>query len=213
LETHGAGLVSCDDLLNDVYSRNVCELFTRGSHHRNTSVVIITQNLYHQGRHCRDISLNAKYLVLLKYSSDKNQFTYLARQVYPEHSQSLYKAYLNATKRPHGYIILDFGQNTNDMLRFRTNIFPDEHPPITYASVFTSASKTTCKISGLTLNFSATQVVNFEKKNEVHDFKQRQRTDHHYAYRKADKAQAMRGWRPHNHRTGRQNLQGLVFKA
>jgi hypothetical protein len=59
-------LIKLDDLLNDVYSRNVCDLFTNGSHHRNTSVLLITQNPIHQSRHCRDISLNAKYLVLLK---------------------------------------------------------------------------------------------------------------------------------------------------
>ena len=34
-------------------------------------------------------SLKAKYLVLLKNVRDKNQFTFLAHQVYPEHSQSL----------------------------------------------------------------------------------------------------------------------------
>jgi ABC-type glutathione transport system ATPase component len=39
-----------DDLLNDVYSRQVCDLFTKGSHHRNISVILITLNLFHQGR-------------------------------------------------------------------------------------------------------------------------------------------------------------------
>jgi len=48
--------VILDDLLTDVYSKQVCELFTRGSHHRNISVIIITQKLFHQGRFCRDIS-------------------------------------------------------------------------------------------------------------------------------------------------------------
>jgi len=72
-------LVILDDLLNDAYSKQVCDLFTKGSHHRNISVILITQNLFHQGRFCRDISLNAKYLVLLKNVRDKNQFMFLAR--------------------------------------------------------------------------------------------------------------------------------------
>jgi hypothetical protein len=55
-----------DDLLNEAYSRVVCDLFTKGSHHRNLSVILITQNFFHQAPHCRDISLNAKYLVALK---------------------------------------------------------------------------------------------------------------------------------------------------
>ena len=59
-------LIILDDLLNETYGRDICDLFTKGSHHRNISVVLLTQKLFHQGTHCRDISLNAKYLVLLK---------------------------------------------------------------------------------------------------------------------------------------------------
>jgi GTPase SAR1 family protein len=128
-------LLILDDLLNQVYSQRVCDLFTKGSHHRNVSVILITQNLFHQGPYCRDISLNAKYLVLLKNVRDKKQFSHLAQQVYPENSNSLYQAYRNATTNPHGYLILDLSQDTNDLLRFRTNIFPTEHPPVIYASV------------------------------------------------------------------------------
>ena len=125
-------LIILDDLLNEAYSGEVCKLFTKGSHHRNISVILITQNLFHQGSHCRTISLNAKYIVLLKNTRDKNQFTYLARQVYPEDSAGLYKAYLEGTKRPHGYLVLDFAQDTDDLLRFRTHIFPGEGPTVVY---------------------------------------------------------------------------------
>ena len=72
-------LMILDDLLNQVYSRDVCDLFTKGSHHRNISVLLLTQNLFHQGTNCRDISLNAKYLVLLKNVRDKNQSQPLRR--------------------------------------------------------------------------------------------------------------------------------------
>ena len=129
-----------DDLLNVVYSEQVCDLFTKGSHHRNISVILITQNLFHQGKYCRDISLNAKYSVQLKTVRDKQQFMHLARQVYPEDSSGLYKAYLNATERPHGYLILDISQDTNDLLRFRTNVFPDEGRLVIYAPVGDEAS-------------------------------------------------------------------------
>ena len=77
-------LVILDDLLTDVYSNQVCELFTRVSHHRNISVILIIQNLFHQGRFCRDISLNAHYIVALKNVRDKKQVMYLASQVYPK---------------------------------------------------------------------------------------------------------------------------------
>jgi len=91
-------LVILDDQLNNVYSKQVCELFTRGSHHRNISVILINQNLFHQGCFCRDISLNAHYMVAFKNVRDMKQFMYLASQVYPEDSVGLYNAYLDATK-------------------------------------------------------------------------------------------------------------------
>jgi len=127
-------------LVNDVYSKQVCDLLTKGSHHRNISVILITQNLFHQGRYCRDISLNVKYLVLLKNVRDKNQFMFLARQVYPENSASLYKAYLDATQRPHGYLLLDLSQDNDDRLRFRTDIYPTEQT-IVYSPISDEASE------------------------------------------------------------------------
>ena len=78
--------------LNDVHSKQVCDVYTRSRHHRNISVILITQNLFHQGRYCRDISLNAYYLVALKNVRDKEQFMYLAHQVNPEDSIGLYDA-------------------------------------------------------------------------------------------------------------------------
>jgi len=96
-----------DDLLNEVFPRAVCDLFTKGSHHRNLSVILITENFFQHAPHCRDISLNAKYLVALKNVRDRNQFAYLTRQVLPEASASLGEAYREATQNPHGYMILD----------------------------------------------------------------------------------------------------------
>jgi len=104
-------LIILHDLLNEMYSKDVCDLFTKGSHHRNISVFLITQNLFHQGRFCRDISLNAKYSVALRNVRDKSQFQYLVLQVHPEDSDSLYKSYLEATERAHVYLILDFAQD------------------------------------------------------------------------------------------------------
>jgi hypothetical protein len=107
----GAYQLILDDLLNEAYSLEVCNLFTKGSHHRNMSVILITQILFHQRKHCRDISLNAKYLVQLKNVRDKNQFLYLARQAYPKHRDSLYNAYLDASQRSYSYFILDCAQD------------------------------------------------------------------------------------------------------
>jgi hypothetical protein len=105
-------------------------MFTKRNHHRNLSVILIAQNIFKQGRHCRDISLNAKYLVLLKKSTNTDRFLYLARKAYPVNADNLYKAYLEATDRLHSYFILDFAQDTSLLVRFRTGVFPDEQTTI-----------------------------------------------------------------------------------
>jgi len=115
-----------DDLLDSAYSTKVSELFTKGSHHRNISLVLITQNVFHQGPSSRDISLNSKYIVVCKYPTDKTQIVHLARQVYPENISSFHKTYLEACKDPHSYLFLDLTQSINNLLRFRTKIFPGE---------------------------------------------------------------------------------------
>jgi hypothetical protein len=119
-------LIVLDDLMDSAYSKKVSELFTRGSHHRNISLVLITQNLFHQGPSSRDISLNSKYIVVFKNPRDKTQIVHLARQVYPENISSFHKIYLEACKDPHSYLFLDLTQSINDLLRFRTKIFPGE---------------------------------------------------------------------------------------
>ena len=48
----------------------------------------------------------------------------------PEDSTGLFKAYLDATKRAHGYLLLDLTQDSEDRHSFRTNVFPHEYPPI-----------------------------------------------------------------------------------
>lgn len=116
-------LIILDDLMQEANSTRVCELFTKGSHHRNLSVILITQNFFHQGSRCRDISLNAKYVVIFKNPRDKLQFQYLARQIHPENPKEMLRIYKEATEKPHGYLLLDLTQDAHHLLRYRTNIF------------------------------------------------------------------------------------------
>lgn len=118
-------LIIIDDLMRES-DASVTDLFTKGSHHKNLSVIFISQNLFYQGKGSRDMSLNSNYIVCFKNPRDQSQFLHLARQVYPKFPLFLQEAYFDATKRPHGYLLLDLKQSTDDSLRFRTNIFPNE---------------------------------------------------------------------------------------
>jgi len=98
-------LVIIDDLMRESSSEVIVDLFTKGS--KNLSVILISQNLFHQGRGQRDISLNASYIVVFKNPRDRAQIRHLARQVYPDYPKFLEEAYYDATSRPHGYLLLD----------------------------------------------------------------------------------------------------------
>ena len=101
-------------------------LFTTKSHHRNISVMYIVQNLFHRGKHHRTISLNSHYMVLFKNPRDVSQIMALAHHMYPSRTHFFLEAFARATARPHGYMAIDMKQNTPDILRLRTFIFPSE---------------------------------------------------------------------------------------
>lgn len=133
-------LVIIDDLMSSASNNSVIDLFTKGSHHRNISVIFLTQNLFYKGQ--RDLSLNSHYIVIFKNPRDRAQIQALARQLYPEDTRFLQEAYFNSTSEPHGYILLDLKQSTPDNLRVRTNIFPDD--PHHFVYIPRKISKYTC---------------------------------------------------------------------
>lgn len=116
-------LLVIDDLMRESDGR-IVDIFTKGSHHRNLSVFYITQNLFHQGKGQRDISLNSSYIIFFKNPRDRTQIRHLARQVYPDNAKFVEEAYKDSTTEPHGYMMIDLKQNTNDAYRFKSKIFP-----------------------------------------------------------------------------------------
>ena len=73
----------------------VVDIFTKISHHRNLSVVYLTQNLFNN--HTRTLSLNSPYIVLFKNERDATQVANLARQMYPGKRVFIIEAFKNAT--------------------------------------------------------------------------------------------------------------------
>lgn len=120
-------IVILDDLLSSV-DGNVVELFIRGSHHFNLSVMFVVQNLFSKNKGCRDISLNSHYIFLMKNPREKQQINTLARQISPENSRFIADAYRDATEKPYGYLLLDLHQTTPEQYRIRTNIFSSDLP-------------------------------------------------------------------------------------
>ena len=103
-----------------VDDKNVLNLFTVGSHHRNISVIFLTQNIYEKGKYARSISLNSHYLILFKNRRDQAQINHLARQVYPGESNFFQEVFNEATNEKYGFLIVDLKQRSNNLLRLRT---------------------------------------------------------------------------------------------
>lgn len=120
-------LIIIDDLMRETNS-DVVDLFTKGSHHFNASVMYVTQNIFSQGKGKRTISLNAHYIVAFKNPRDRVQIQTLSRQVCPDNTRYIQEAYKDATDTPFGYLLFDLKQTTPDLYRYRTNIFPDDTP-------------------------------------------------------------------------------------
>lgn len=118
-------LLIIDDLMQHV-NESVEKIFTRDSHHKNISVIFITQNIFHSSKHNRTMNLNAQYLVLFKNPRDVGQISHLSRQMYPGQGKFLVEAFKNATNVSYGYLFLDLSPKTDENLRVRTNIFPNE---------------------------------------------------------------------------------------
>ena len=126
-DIHKRNLMVIDDQMTDAGNdKRIINLFTRGSHHRNLSVIYIVQKLFHQGKGSRSISLNSHYLVLFKNPRDKLQILTLAKQMYPRQTDSFINHYEEAAQRPFGYLLVDLKTTTQENCRLRTNVLPSE---------------------------------------------------------------------------------------
>jgi hypothetical protein len=122
-------LIVIDDLIDEmVKSPEMEHLLTRDCHHRNCSVIYLSQNLYQGGRNARTIALNTWYLVLFQNSRDVSQISHLAKQMYPGKGGILKQAYAEATKEHYGYLVIDNSPHAKEEQRLRTRIFVNEDP-------------------------------------------------------------------------------------
>ena len=94
-DTGKRNVVVLDDLMAETDGR-VTDLFTKKSHHSNTSVIYLVQNLFPKHKESRTISLNAQYMVVFKNPRDASQVTHLAKQMYPGRVKFVQEAFKDA---------------------------------------------------------------------------------------------------------------------
>jgi len=111
-----------DDLMSDI-GKSVENCFTVYSHHLNCTVVLLIQSLFLECKSYKTCSLNAHYIILMKNKRDGASVSFLARQISPYNTRYITEAYLKATRKPYSYLLFDLRQETDDLIRLRSNIF------------------------------------------------------------------------------------------
>jgi len=122
-------LLILDDLMDEIGKNQACSnLFTRGSHHKNITVIAIIHNLFNQQKHSKTISLNTRYYFLFKSPRDNQQTAYFGRQMFPNAKNFLPSALAIATQQQYGYLGIDLHTRTLDSFRVFTGIFRHQIP-------------------------------------------------------------------------------------
>lgn len=131
INENDTNLLVLDDLMEELgKSPEMSKLFTRGSHHRNITIIAIMHNLFNQDRFMRTITLNTHYFILFKSPRDNKQIKYFGSQIFPQNPKFISEAFKQATSKPYGYLILDLRPNTPDLARVSSGILPNEIPEV-----------------------------------------------------------------------------------
>ena len=118
-------LLIIDDLVDQVSdSETLRDAYIRNSHHKNYSVITVTQNPFYKSKYLRTCSLQCTGYILFRCLRDQSMIVNLSKQIFPRNSSVLLDAYEQITSKPYKYMYLDFGPQCHPLLRIRGNILP-----------------------------------------------------------------------------------------
>jgi hypothetical protein len=125
-----ATLLVLDDLMvisasSKTNLENLNNLVSRDSHHSNTSVFFVCQNLNYGAGKLRNCRVNSQYHTVFKSHTDSRDVEMIAsNKKIP--LQSLHKILTDVGKKQYGYILFDGSPTSYANTRVRTGIFHDD---------------------------------------------------------------------------------------
>ena len=122
-ELQKPSLLILDDLMLNASEEYLTSLFTKKSHHKNISVIFMTQDLFQ--KKCKVARNNAQYIILMRAPNAALQIRNLGVQLFPTQFEYFMDAYKLATANKYGYLVIDLSTNTKTILMLRTNIFKE----------------------------------------------------------------------------------------
>jgi len=131
----GGSIVVIDDFMSDI-NRDLEKIIICESRHNLVSTFVLFQNLFPWQKHARQISLNVKYIHILKNPRENQQIGCLARQICLGSAwRWVVKAYHDATTGSYSCFLVDLTQKINGKkpyLKYRSHYLPPEWPMRVY---------------------------------------------------------------------------------
>lgn len=118
-----------DDLGKEI-TADTAEVFSVASHHFSCNVALIIHNLFNKNKNFRDISLNSKYICIMKNPRDISSILHFGKQFDPASGSRMIDIFRESTNRPYSYLFIDLDQNTSESHRMRSNIFFENNEPM-----------------------------------------------------------------------------------
>ena len=115
-----------DDLLNSTSLVDISNLFTVDGRHMNMSMAFITQRMFVNNEHFRQISQNCDYFCVFKNPRNSSEIRTLAQQLTPG-SLALVDVYMEATKEPFTYLFINLTQECPPKVKYLSRLFDWDH--------------------------------------------------------------------------------------
>ena len=121
------GVLILDDLMEEGgQDKRMLDLFTKDSHHRNITVLYLTQDLFFPGKFSKTIKRNAHYIVAFKNPRDQTGIRTILLQAFPDRWRQVFRLFKHITSRPFGYLMLDVHPASDDRYRLWSHLTPLE---------------------------------------------------------------------------------------
>ena len=106
--------------------KRVLDLFSKDSHHRNITVLYLTQDLFPPGKFSKTINRNAHYIVAFKKPRDQTGIRPILLQAFPDRWRQVLRLFKRVTTRPFGYLMLDVHPASDTRYRLWSHLTPRE---------------------------------------------------------------------------------------
>lgn len=120
-------IIVLDDLMEEALKDpTILAIFTKWSHHKNITVFLMTQNIYHRGSNSVTIARNVSVAIFIVELRNYKVIRYFLSTSYEKHQVDAIMKWLRQAveNKPYSNFLIDFSPTTNDKYRLRLNIVP-----------------------------------------------------------------------------------------